>query len=220
MTTTRHVIGICGLIGSGKGTIADYLTSQHNFVKISFADKLKDAVSVMFSLDRQLLEGDTHESRQWRNEPLPFWSNVFGHEVTPRFIIQRFGTECMRDSFHIDVWTQIVKQQIIDNPTTNFVLPDARFANEINMIKSFDNSQLWQTRKGDLPEWWDCAINTNNATIHDEYILHDNGTHMEVMYPSIHRSEWKWVNHDSAFDSIIRNDSTLSDLYDKVNRNI
>ena len=36
------VIGICGLISSGKDTIADYLIKEHNFVKISFADKLKD----------------------------------------------------------------------------------------------------------------------------------------------------------------------------------
>ena len=39
------IIGICGLIGSGKDTIADYLVEQHNFQKMSFADKLKDAVA-------------------------------------------------------------------------------------------------------------------------------------------------------------------------------
>ena len=40
------IIGICGLIGSGKGTVADILVEQHNFTKISFADKLKDGVEV------------------------------------------------------------------------------------------------------------------------------------------------------------------------------
>ena len=43
------IIGICGLIGSGKDTIADYLIRKHNFQKISFADKLKDSVSVMLT---------------------------------------------------------------------------------------------------------------------------------------------------------------------------
>jgi dephospho-CoA kinase len=38
------IIGMCGLIGSGKGTVADILIDQYNFKKISFADKLKDAV--------------------------------------------------------------------------------------------------------------------------------------------------------------------------------
>ena len=39
------IIGICGLIGSGKGTVADILVENHNFEKLSFADKLKDGVA-------------------------------------------------------------------------------------------------------------------------------------------------------------------------------
>ena len=44
------IVGICGLIGSGKDTIADHLVKDHNFVKISFADKLKDTVATLFCL--------------------------------------------------------------------------------------------------------------------------------------------------------------------------
>ena len=43
------IIGICGLIGSGKDTVALTLIDFHNFVKTSFADRLKDAVAVMFT---------------------------------------------------------------------------------------------------------------------------------------------------------------------------
>ena len=49
------LIGICGLIGSGKGTVADTLVNDHGFTKISFADKLKDSVATMFDWDRNLL---------------------------------------------------------------------------------------------------------------------------------------------------------------------
>ena len=56
------LIGICGLIGSGKDTVAQNLIDNHNFVKISFADKLKDAVASMFSWDRELLDGKTDKS--------------------------------------------------------------------------------------------------------------------------------------------------------------
>ena len=42
------IIGICGLIGSGKGTVADILVNTHKFTKISFADKLKDGVASVF----------------------------------------------------------------------------------------------------------------------------------------------------------------------------
>ena len=49
------IIGICGLIGSGKGTAADILVEQHGFTKISFADKLKDGVATVFGWDREML---------------------------------------------------------------------------------------------------------------------------------------------------------------------
>ncbi len=48
------IIGICGLIGSGKDTIAEYLIKEHNYIKLSFADKLKDSVATMFDWDREL----------------------------------------------------------------------------------------------------------------------------------------------------------------------
>jgi adenylate kinase family enzyme len=52
------IIGICGLIGSGKGTVADILVENHNFQKISFADKLKDGVAAVYGWDRDMLEGE------------------------------------------------------------------------------------------------------------------------------------------------------------------
>ena len=57
------LIGIVGLIGSGKDTVAKRLVDKHGFVKDSFAKSLKDAVSAMFNWDRKMLEGDTKESR-------------------------------------------------------------------------------------------------------------------------------------------------------------
>ena len=62
------IIGICGLIGSGKGSVADILVENHNFEKLSFADKLKDGVASVFSWDRDMLEGDTDRSRIWREK--------------------------------------------------------------------------------------------------------------------------------------------------------
>ena len=56
------IIGICGLMGSGKDTIADHLIQEHQFKKISFADKLKESVATMFDWDRTMLDGQTDES--------------------------------------------------------------------------------------------------------------------------------------------------------------
>ena len=58
----RRIIGIAGLIGSGKDTVANHLINEHNFQRIKFADKLKDGVAAIFDWPRDLLEGDTDES--------------------------------------------------------------------------------------------------------------------------------------------------------------
>lgn len=77
------VVGICGLIGNGKGTVGDILVKERGFQKLSFADKLKDAVAVMFDWDREMLEGITDESRAWREQPDEFWTAETGEQVTP-----------------------------------------------------------------------------------------------------------------------------------------
>ena len=75
------IVGICGLIGSGKDTIADHLVQDHNFVKISFADKLKDTVATLFDWDRTLLDGKTEQSRLWREQEDPYWSKELKKKV-------------------------------------------------------------------------------------------------------------------------------------------
>ena len=49
------IIGICGLIGSGKDTVAQTLIDKHNFVKTSFADRLKDLTSIAGIRSNQLI---------------------------------------------------------------------------------------------------------------------------------------------------------------------
>ena len=53
------LIGLVGLIGSGKDTVANRLVTNHGFIRDSFAKSLKDAVHNIFGWDRKMLEGDT-----------------------------------------------------------------------------------------------------------------------------------------------------------------
>lgn len=198
------IIGICGLIGSGKGTVADMLIDEHNFQKISFADALKDAVSTMFNWDRALLEGDTVESREWRETTDEFWTKETGNIITPRLVLQLFGTDCMRNGFYDGVWVSLVKQKILNNPDVDFVVPDTRFPNEKQMITDL-GGQIWQVRRGQMPEWWEFAIidnTTSDSNFMSEY--------------KIHPSEWKWADRNDTFDAVIENNSTLDDLKDQV----
>ena len=200
------IIGITGLISSGKGTVADILVNEHNFTKLSFADKLKDGVATIFGWDRAMLEGDTTESRNWRETVDEFWTNETGREITPRLVLQEFGTDCMRNGFYDGIWVSLVKQEIINNPQNNYIIPDVRFPNEIQIIKSLDG-EIWNVRRGELPDWWGYAIQDNNNS---------DSTLMKDYHPEIHQSEWRWIEKDEQFDRIIQNDDTVKTLYSKI----
>jgi hypothetical protein len=189
------IIGICGLIGSGKGTVADILQTQHSWNKISFADSLKDCVSAVFGWPRHLLEGDTEESRIWREQVDPWWAEHLGMpNLTPRWILQFWGTEVLRQSFHNDIWIHSVRRKL-SNANSNFVIPDTRFPNEIKMIKEV-GGEIWLVKRGKDPEWL------------QKYQSHS------IIPDDIHASEWMWAKSD--FDHVVYNDGTLEDLYNRV----
>ena len=193
------IIGICGLIGSGKGTVADILVEQ-GFTKVSFADKLKDGVATIFDWNRAMLEGDTDESRLWREQEDIFWTAETGRSITPRIVLQEFGTECMRDGFHNGVWVSLLKKFILDNPGY-YVVPDVRFRNEQNMIRDL-GGEIWQIKRGKDPEWFARAIFDNN-----------NPEFSNLMHGfDVHESEYKWIDVNTRFDTIIRNEGTIGEL--------
>jgi len=189
------VIGICGLISSGKDTIADYLIKNHTFHKISFADKLKDSVSAMFSWDRELLDGKTNESRKWREEVDAYWTSETGRTITPRLVLQEFGTECMRNGFYDGIWVSLTKKKIIENPNMNFVLPDTRFPNEAKMLYDI-GGEVWRVKRGEDPAWF------------SEY------QEVGVEPTDVHPSEWAWAQ--TKFKHIINNNGTIPELKDQV----
>ena len=189
------IIGICGLIGGGKGTVGDILVEQYGFKKLSFADKLKDAVADMFDWDRELLEGITDKSREWREQRDDFWSKETGRKITPRLVLQEFGTDCMRKGFFDGIWVSMVKQEIMQNPTQNYVIPDVRFPNEGKMINALGGN-VWRVRRGDDPVWL--------------RMYEDIG----VEPKEVHQSEYMWCSIDHSV--IIENNSTMDYLKNLV----
>ena len=144
------IIGICGFIGSGKDTIADYLVNLHHFRRESFANSLKDAVAHVFGWDRTLLEGRTKHSREWREKRDDWWSERLGIEITPRFILQQWGTEVCRKAFHDDIWIASLENKLRTS-TDNIVISDCRFPNEIKSIKDAGGMVI-RVKRGPEPE--------------------------------------------------------------------
>ena len=186
------LIGIVGLIGSGKDTVSERLVQKHNFKKDSFAKSLKDAVSSMFNWDREMLEGKTDESRAWREKPDEFWSKKFNKEVTPRWVLQHFGTEVMRENMHDAIWIDSCMARYKGQPT---VISDTRFENEIKTIREA-GGKIILVKRGQDPDWFTSYVEGN------------------IVPQGIHSSEYAWAK--SEYDHLITNNGTLEDLYKQV----
>lgn len=198
------IIGVCGFIGSGKDTVADYLVNFHEFRRESFADTLKDAVSAVFGWDRTLLEGRTKEAREWREEVDPWWAERLDMPtLTPRWVLQYWGTEVCRKSFHDDIWIASLENKI-RNSKDDIIVSDVRFPNEVKAIKNQNGKMIW-VQRGRLPKWYDTALEANAGR---------NIAINELKIQKIHASEWAWVG--TKFDHTIHNDMKIDDLYNEV----
>jgi hypothetical protein len=198
------IVGICGFIGSGKDTIADYLVNFHEFRRESFANTLKDACSAVFGWDRTMLEGRTKEAREWREQVDLWWSQRLDiPHLTPRWILQYWGTEVCRRGFHDDIWIASLENKLRSSKD-NVVISDCRFPNEIASIRNAGGKIVW-VKRGELPEWYNLAVDANRGSA-----VAAN----ELKMMKIHASETSWVG--TEFDYIIENNSSIDQLYHQI----
>jgi hypothetical protein len=203
------IIGVCGFIGSGKDTVADYLVNLHHFRRESFANTLKDAVSAVFGWDRTMLEGRTKQAREWREQQDNWWTNRLGIVITPRWVLQNWGTEVCRNGFHDDIWIASLENKL-RNSTDDVVVSDCRFPNEIAAIKQ-SGGIVVRVVRGPEPEWYNAAVSRNRGPNgNSTWAL--SGRQLEQL--GVHASETAWVG--TQFDVVLDNNSTLDDLYQQV----
>ena len=205
------IIGVCGFIGSGKDTIADYLVNIHQFRRESFANSLKDAIAHVFGWNRDMLEGRTRQSREWREQVDPWWSERLNMpNLTPRWVLQHWGTEVCRRAFHDDIWIAALENKL-RNSKDDIVISDCRFPNEIKSIQKTGGIVICVVR-GPEPEWYDAAVSANRGP---------NGntswaiSRAKLERLQVHASESSWVG--TKFDAVVDNNSTMDHLFLQIN---
>ena len=171
------IIALGYMARTGKDTVADYLVSRHGFAKIAFADALKDGVQAIFGLTNEQLYGGDKEKID------EFW------EDTPRNILQKVGTECMRRGYRDDIWVKCVEGVIQANPSFDWVISDCRFLNETNAVKKWGSKVVQVVRS-----------------------IEDGRLEIAT---STHASETTMRDYE-GWDDIIVNCGTLGDLYRRV----
>ena len=127
-------VGFTGKMLAGKDTCANYLTNAilnwkgPNYIinRMAFADSLKDFCMRYLGLSKH--QCYDQEGKKEYNE---FWG------MTNREILQRVGTEAMRNGFHKDVWAKITELKIKEAVVNGefFIITDVRFPNEAETIK-------------------------------------------------------------------------------------
>lgn len=136
---TIKLIGLHGKAGCGKTTVGDYLAGSQGAIPLSFALPLKLAATELFAV-----EFDYFESQDLKNTKLYEW------DLTPREILQKLGTEGMRNLFGQDFWLKRMHLELDANTYDGdlVVITDCRFQNEVDFIKDNGGIVIHLTRAG------------------------------------------------------------------------
>jgi hypothetical protein len=198
------IIGVCGFIGSGKDTVADYLVNFHEYRRESFANSLKDAVAQVFGWDRTMLEGRTAQAREWREQVDPWWAERLNMpDLTPRLMLQLWGTEVCRAGFHDDIWIASLENKL-RNSQDNVVISDCRFPNEIKALRAAGGIIICVER-GIQPHWTGIAVSANRGDLKAQAWLKQEG---------IHASETSWIG--TTFDRVLDNNGSIDSLFSQL----
>lgn len=117
----RAIIGLTGFKGSGKSEVARFLVEQYKFERLPFAGPLKAMLAAAGMKESELFGGD-------KEKP----SALFGGQ-TPRYVMQRLGTEWGRDMIHPDLWV-LLWEEAIKHAGPRIVVEDVRHENEHQAI--------------------------------------------------------------------------------------
>jgi hypothetical protein len=198
-----QIIALTGFAGSGKSTAAAVLEARGYF-SFSFADAVKYCLSAVFGWPRDLLEGNTNESRTFRETVDLWWAERLDiAEFTPRYAMQYFGTEVMRQGFRPDIWVLALEHRLNHlagvNPAAKVVFPDVRYPNEMHLTRRL-GGRVVRIRRGEEPPWYEIARRANIGDREAEGVL--RGVFQ------IHASETAWIGQP-MIDQTVHNDGTI-----------
>ena len=202
------IIGISGRMGSGKNTVGDIIeklcltNNGPKFEQKSFAGKLKQIASLLTGIPVEDFEDQefkkSYLGAEWgtvQDIPLnsipPFADMQFNALMSVRELLQKLGTEAIRDGLHPNAWVNALmceykRPKMSEYHPSNWIITDVRFPNELEAVEEVKGLTLKVVR----PQY-----ETAN-------------------FKPQHPSE---TSLDSAeFDYTIINDSTIDELIKKV----
>jgi hypothetical protein len=137
------IIGLAGLAGCGKSTVANLIGPRH---ELAFADPMKRFCAEVFGFTREELYGPSAA----RETPSTRFTRPNGEPLTPRFALQTLGTEWGRNC-DPDVWVKagIARAQKLEvecDYSLPVVITDVRFTNEAHALREA-GGLVWRIRR-------------------------------------------------------------------------
>lgn len=168
----KKLIGITGLAGSGKDTVADYLHSQYGFMKVAFADPLRLAASNIFGVDHRCFT-----DRKLKEEPHPDWG------LSPRRLLQLLGNDAVKPVFGEEIWVKRWQMTYgVVKHSDHVVTPDVRFEPEATHIREQGGIILHlKSQRGGLQG--ETARHSSEAGVEilpGDHVIHNDGSFAEL----------------------------------------
>lgn len=127
----RRIIGFCGPAGAGKDLAASMV---HGACRVAFADPIYQGLAAMLGISEAELRDRSAKERP-----------IVGLGASPRQLLQTLGTEWGRRMICPDIWIELAFwrwEQAAANGISLIVVPDVRFANEAQQIRS-EGGEVW-----------------------------------------------------------------------------
>lgn len=173
------ILALVGLAGSGKTTLATALESDHFWIRIRFAEPVKQMIHTL--LTYQGLNPQTASlmiDSGLKEIPTPYLNNR-----TPRHAMQTLGTE-WRELIDRNLWIDIWKRSLVGLPlNSKIVVDDCRFLHEAEAVRSMGGKILRITRPNVLPG--SHISETEMNSIIPDFEIANNGTPEQLLQTAL-----------------------------------
>jgi hypothetical protein len=126
------IIGLSGYARSGKDTIADILVKEHGFVKLAFADPMREALR---RINPFIEVNDIQHMPLDQALRVYSWEDLKQESPDIRGLMQRIGTEMGREMFGENIWVELAIKEA-NKYKKPIVMSDTRFKNEAEAIRN------------------------------------------------------------------------------------
>jgi hypothetical protein len=133
-------------------------------------------------------------------------------ELTPRWVLQQWGTNVLRTGFHDDIWIASLENRLLKTKD-DVVISDVRFPNEILAIKRAGGKVIRIVR-GEDPEWYEDAKLANAG----DHVVGSALARARMRNRGIHSSEWAWIGNHIDFE--LNNNSSIDNLFDQIKQKV